>query len=68
MFSAIFAKRNSFGHTYVASLNLVQYEIYSYGSNFFPLMCGGPGFYPFEIPVFSMLHNVLSFKAMFLVV
>ena len=30
--------------------------------------CGGPGFYPFEIHVFSMLHNVLSFKAMFLLV
>ena len=30
--------------------------------------CGGPGFYPFEIHVFSILHNVLSFKAMFLVV
>ena len=38
MFSAIFAKRNSFGHAYVASLNLAQHEIYSYGSNFFPLM------------------------------
>ena len=32
------------------------------------IMCGGPGFYPFEIHVFSILHNVLSFKAMFLVV
>ena len=30
MFSAIFAKRNSFGHAYVASLNLAQHEIYSY--------------------------------------
>ena len=30
--------------------------------------CGGPGFYPFEIHVFSILHNVLSIKAMCLVV
>ena len=30
--------------------------------------CGGPGFYPFEIHVFSILTTVLSFKDMFLVV
>ena len=27
--------------------------------------CGGPVFSPFEIHVFSILHNVLSFKVMF---
>ena len=30
--------------------------------------CGGPGLSPFEIHVFSTLHNVLSFNVMFLVV
>ena len=27
------------------------------------ILCGGPGFFPFEIHVF--VHNVLSFKVMF---
>ena len=58
------SKENTVGH----DTNICYFLLHMLLLRLVITLCGGPGFYPFEIHVFSILHNVLSFKAMFLVI